>query len=70
MATPRDYQVGMQALAATISAAIKVNVPSFLMGEVSEHQALSDQIEQAGAKAVSDAVDADRAKVDAAKGQA
>jgi hypothetical protein len=70
MGTPRDYQVGTQALSAVIVAAIKANVPGFLMGQVNEHQALINQIEAQGTKAVIDAVDADRAKVDAAKGQA
>ena len=68
MATSRDYQVGTQALAVVIVAAIKANVPDFLQGDVPP--GLVSQIEQQGAKAVIDAVDADRLKVDAAKGQA
>jgi hypothetical protein len=66
MATQRDYQVGMQALAPIIQAAIKANVPAFMQGNVP--QALVAQIEQQGVKAVVDAVDADRANI--AKGQA
>ena len=55
--TPQDYQVGTAALAVVIAAAIKANVPSWASGMVAEHQALIDQIEQQGAKAVLDAVD-------------
>jgi hypothetical protein len=62
MPTPKDYQVGTQALAVVIAAAIKANVPEFLSDEVAEHQALIAQIEAQGAKAVIDAVDASRAK--------
>jgi hypothetical protein len=62
MATPQDYQVGTAALAAVVAAAIEANVPAFLNGEIAEHQALIDQIEAQGAKAVIDAVDAARAK--------
>ena len=68
MATPRDYQVGAQALTVIIAAAIKANVPQFLQGDIPP--GLVSQIEQQGAKAVIDAVDKDRAAVDAAKGQA
>jgi hypothetical protein len=68
MATAQDYQIGRAALAAVVAAAIKANVPEFLMSEVSEHQALVDQVEQQGAKAVIDAVDAARANAEAAKG--
>ncbi len=57
MATPKDYQVGTQALAAVIAAAIKANVPDFLMGQVTSRQAMIDNIEQQGAKAVIDAVE-------------
>ena len=60
MATQQDYQVGTAALATVIAAAIKANVPGFLMGKVQEHQALIDQIERQGAKAVIDAVDKGR----------
>jgi hypothetical protein len=60
MATPQDYQVGAAALATVIAAAIKANVPEFLQSEVP--QGLVAQIEQQGAKAVIDAVDAARAK--------
>jgi hypothetical protein len=68
MATSHDYQVGTAALAAVIGAAIKANVPAFLMNEVVEHQAMIDQIEAQGAKAVIDAVDAARAKQNPAQG--
>ncbi|HWX83943.1 MAG TPA: hypothetical protein VNZ48_10145 [Xanthobacteraceae bacterium] len=64
--TASDYQVGAAALAVVISAAIKANVPEFLQSDVPA--GLVQQIEQQGAKAVIDAVDAHRAKQDAAKG--
>jgi hypothetical protein len=64
--TAADYQVGAAALAVVISAAIKANVPEFLQSDVPA--GLVQQIEQQGAKAVIDAVDAHRAKQDAAKG--
>lgn len=67
-ASAQDYQVGTAALAVVIAAAIKANVPEFLQGDVPA--GLVQQIEQQGAKAVIDAVDAARAKTDAAKGQA
>jgi hypothetical protein len=66
MATPQDYQVGMSALAVVIEAAIKANVPEFMQGDVPA--GLAQQIEQLGAKAVIDAVDAHRTKEDSAKG--
>jgi hypothetical protein len=59
MATPKDYQIGTAALSTVIAAAIKANVPEFLQGEVPHGLVL--QIEQQGAKAVIDAVDAARA---------
>jgi hypothetical protein len=65
-ATTIDYQVGAAALAAVIAAAIKASVPDFLQGDVPA--GLVQQIEQLGAKAVIDAVDAHRAKEDSAKG--
>jgi hypothetical protein len=65
-ATAQDYHVGTAALAAVIAAAIKANVPEFLQGDVPA--GLVAQIEQEGARAVIDAVDAQRAKQDAAKG--
>ena len=34
MATSRDYQVGIAALAPIIAAAIKANVPSFMQDDV------------------------------------
>jgi hypothetical protein len=68
MATAQDYQVGTAALATVIAAAIKANVPEFLQGEVPSD--LVVQIEQQGAKAVIDAVDAARAKAEADKGLA
>jgi len=64
--TASDYQVGAAALAVVISAAIKANVPEFFQSDVPA--GLVQQIEQQGAKAVIDAVDAHRAKQDAAKG--
>ncbi len=57
MATPKDYQIGTQALAAVIAAANKANEPDFLMGQVTSRQAMIDNIEQQGAKAVIDAVE-------------
>jgi GTP cyclohydrolase I len=66
MATPRDYQVGMSALAVVIEAAIKAQVPEFLQSDVPA--GLAQQIERDGAKAVIDAVDAHRAEQDSAKG--
>jgi hypothetical protein len=65
-ASAQDYQVGAAALASIIAAAIKANVPAFLQGDVPA--GLAQQIEQQGAKAVIDAVDAHRAKDDSAKG--
>jgi hypothetical protein len=64
--TASDYQVGAAALTVVISAAIKANVSEFLQSDVPA--GLVQQIEQQGAKAVIDAVDAHRAKQDAAKG--
>jgi hypothetical protein len=66
MATPQDYQIGAAALTVVIAAAIKANVPEFLQGDVPA--GLVQHIEQLGAKAVIDAVDAARAKDDSAKG--
>jgi hypothetical protein len=60
MATAQDYQVGTAALTQVIAAAIKANVPDFLQSDVP--QGLVTQIEQQGAKAVIDAVDAARAR--------
>jgi len=65
-ATATDYQVGTAALAAVIAAAIKASVPEFLQGDVPA--GLVQQIEQQGAKAVIDAVDAHRTKAESAKG--
>jgi hypothetical protein len=65
-ATASDYQVGSAALATVIAAAIKASVPDFLQGDVPA--GLVQHIEQQGAKAVIDAVDARRAKEDSAKG--
>jgi hypothetical protein len=65
MATTQDYQIGTAALATVIAAAIKANVPEFLQSDVP--QGLVAQIEQQGAKAVIDAVDAARAKASATK---
>lgn len=63
MATPKDYAVGTAALAAVIDAAIKTNVPGFLLEKVKEHQDMINQIESTGAKAVVDAVDKARQQV-------
>jgi hypothetical protein len=60
MASPQEYQIGTAALAAVVAAAIKANVPEFLQADVP--QGLVAEIEQQGAKAVIDAVDAARAK--------
>jgi hypothetical protein len=65
-ASAQDYQVGAAALATVITAAIKASVPDFLQSDVPA--GLVQQIEQLGAKAVIDAVDAYRAKQDSAKG--
>lgn len=65
-ATATDYQIGAAALATVITAAIKANVPEFLQSDVPA--GLVQQIEQQGAMAVIDAVDAHRAKEDSAKG--
>jgi hypothetical protein len=65
-ASAQDYQVGAAALTAVITAAIKANVPEFLQSDVPA--GLVQQIEQQGAKAVIDAVDAHRAEQDSAKG--
>jgi hypothetical protein len=65
-ASAQDYQVGAAALASIIAAAIKANVPAFLHGDVPA--GLAQQIEQQGAKAVIDAVDAHRAEQESAKG--
>jgi hypothetical protein len=67
MASPQDYQIGTTALADVIKAAIKANVPDFLMGQVTQRQAMIDHIEQQGAKAVIDAVDAARTKINQTK---
>ena len=68
MATQQDYQIGTVALAAVVTAAINANVPEWLQGNIP--QSLVQQIEQQGAKAVIDAVDAARAKADSDKGLA
>ena len=66
MATPQDYQIGAAALTVVIAAAIKANVPEFLQADVPA--GLVQHIEEQGAKAVIDAVDAARAREDSAKG--
>lgn len=60
MATQADYDTGTAALAKVIAAAIQAHVPSFEQGMIP--QALVSAIEAQGAKAVIDAVDAERAK--------
>jgi hypothetical protein len=61
MATAQDYQIGQTALKVVVSAAISANVPQWEQSAIP--QALLLQIEAQGAKAVIDAVDAERAKV-------
>lgn len=57
IATQEDYQVATVALAEVIARAIKDNVPPFLMGQVSQHQDLINQITAKGGKSVVDAVE-------------
>lgn len=57
IATQEDYQVATVALAEVIAQAIKDNVPPFLMGQVSQHQDLINQITAKGGKSVVDAVE-------------
>jgi len=64
MATPQDYAIGTAALKTAVQAAIQANVPAFEQSYIP--QALLDQIESQGAKAVIDAVDAARAKLNQA----
>lgn len=59
MATQQDYNVGTVALATVVAAEI-AQLPEFEQRMVP--QALLQQVEQRGAKAVIDAVDAARAK--------
>jgi hypothetical protein len=65
MASAQDYQIGTAALASVVAAAIKANVPEFMQGNIPPE--LVAQIEQVGAKAVIDAVDAARAKANQSK---
>lgn len=65
MATEQDYQTGTAALAKVISDAIDANVPAFERNMVP--QAMVAQIEESGAKAVIDAVDAARAQANQTK---
>jgi hypothetical protein len=65
MASAQDYQTGTAALAKVVATAIEANVPAFERGAIP--QALLQQIEQQGAKAVIDAVDAERAKANQGK---
>lgn len=58
MATQQDYSVAQAALAKVIDAAIKANVPDWAQADIPE--GLKIQLEQQGAKAVVDAVDAAR----------
>lgn len=61
MATAQDYQVGTAALKVVVQDAISANVPQWEQSAIP--QALLLQIEVQGAKAVIDAVEANRAKV-------
>jgi hypothetical protein len=65
MATTADYQIGTAALAGAVQAAIEKNVPEFERSYIPP--ALISQIEQQGARAVIDAVDAARAKANQSK---
>jgi hypothetical protein len=61
MATSQDYEIGAAALKTVVQAAIVANVPQWEQSAIP--QALLLQIEAQGAKAVIDAVDAARAKI-------
>jgi len=61
MATAQDYQTGTAALKTVVQNAIAANVPQWEQSAIP--QALLLQIESQGAKAVIDAVDAARAKI-------
>lgn len=60
MATTQDYAIGSAAALAVVNADIQKDVPSFFQGEITDD--LKQQIASGVAKAVIDAVDADRAK--------
>jgi hypothetical protein len=61
-ATSQDYQVGAAALTSVVQAAVKAaNIPDFELGMLPA--GFLAHIEQNGAKAVIDAVDAARAKI-------
>jgi hypothetical protein len=65
MATQQDYETGTAALKTVVQAAIIANVPEWEQSSIP--QTLLLQIEQQGAKAVIDAVDAGRAKINQSK---
>jgi hypothetical protein len=65
MATAQDYQTGTAALAPVVAAAIKATVPEWAQSQIPA--GLIQVIEQQGAKAVIDAVDAARAKANQSK---
>jgi hypothetical protein len=68
MASAQDYKVGASAAQTVIEADIDQEVPAFFRDDISP--AMISQIAASVAKAVIDAVDAARAKADAAKGEA
>lgn len=64
MATAKDYQVGAATAQALIEADIAKDVPSFFRGEIPADMPAT--LGAAVAKAVIDAVDAERAKINQA----
>ncbi len=64
MATQRDYQIGAAALQKIVQGDINQDVPALWRGMIPTH--LATDLGTQGAKAVIDAVDADRAKQAAA----
>lgn len=65
MATPLEYQLGMQALQKAINAVLEQKGLSWIEQEQSD---LVAQFSQQGSRAVIDAVDAQRKKIEAMKG--
>lgn len=66
MATTKDYQTGTAAAQSVIEADIEQDVPVFFRDDISAETVA--RIAAGVAKAVIDAVDAERVKADAAKG--
>lgn len=64
MATPRDYEIGAAALEKVVQGDINQDVPAMWRGMIPAHLATNLGVQ--GAKAVIDAVDADRSKQAAA----